>query len=324
MEIIKELGAGMFGTVYKIRKNNNYYAMKKEHVLESDKIKSLKSPQWREIDFAQKMNKLYPDQFIKLYEYEFIDNCEHIQKYSVNLKEFGNYHRKKLQQLAKSNICIQKIYELVDGGLRDIITKLDLNQRYSMLAQLALIIKILEKNKFLHGDLHIGNIGYIKTDKKTIKILNYTIQTFGYIYKAIDYGSVLHKSFILSKNDKKDYKNRLGTEFMTIIQTVMMDKEKFFDYAFENNIKTIYHKDLKKIMNSELKDIVSEYTDNKDYMFTLSEVLYPEIFQKLIIGKKFKYIIENKIFFDPIDFIYIITVNLDLDKIVNYSLAKIN
>ena len=193
-----------------------------------------------------------------------------------------------------------------------------------MLAQVALIIKILEKNKFVHGDFHIGNIGYIKTNKKTIKILNYSIPTFGYIYKAIDYGAVLHKSFILTKNDKQKYKNIFGKEFLSIIETVMMDKDKFYDYLSENNIKLNNEKNLKQVMTSELKNIISEYTTNKDFIFTLSEVLYPEIFQKLILGKKFKYIIENKIFFDPIDFIYIITVNLDLDKIVNYSLAKIN
>ena len=102
MEIINELGHGMFGTVYKIKKNNNYYAMKIEHVLESDKIKSITSPQWREIDFANKMNVKFPDQFIKLYEYKFIDDCKHVQKYSTNINEFAKYHRKNMENLAKS------------------------------------------------------------------------------------------------------------------------------------------------------------------------------------------------------------------------------
>lgn len=324
MEIIKELGRGMFGTVYEIKKDNKYYAMKIEHILETDIKKDLKSPQWREIDFITKMNSKYPDQFIKLYKYEFIEDCDHVQKYSVDLKEFGKYHRDKINKLAKSKYCIRKIYELVDGGVRDIINILDEKQRYSMLYQLAGIVNILEKNKYIHGDFHIGNIGYIKTDKKTIKVLNHTIPTFGYIFKAIDYGSVMHPSYKLSKKDKSYYKNTFGREFMTIIQTVMMDKEKFFDFAFDNKVKLDYKKDLQKIMNSDLKDILKEYTDNKDFIFTLAEVLYPEIFQKIILGKHFINTIPISLFFNGFDFIYIITSQLNLNKIIEYCKMKIN
>jgi hypothetical protein len=324
MEIIKELGHGMFGTVYKIKKDNKYYAMKIEHILKEDVEKNLKSPHWREIHFITKMNSICPDQFIKLYDYEFIEDCDHVQKYSVDLKEFAKYHRDKINKLAKSKMCIRKIYELVDGSVRDIINILDEKQRYSMLAQLAGIINILEKNKYIHGDFHIGNIGYIKTDKKHIKILNHIIPTFGYIFKAIDYGSVMHPTYKLSKNNKTYYKNTFGTEFMSVIQTVMMEKEKFFNFAFHNKVKLDYKKNVKQIMNSDLKNVLKEYTDNKDFIFTLAEVLYPEIFQKIILGKHFTNIIPINLFFDPADFIYIITCDLDLNKIIEYYKMKIN
>ena len=324
MEIIKEIGNGMFGTVYKIKKDNKYYAMKIEHILETDLKKNLESPQWREIDFATKMNSKYPYQFIKLYDYEFIEDCDHIQKYSVDIKEFPKYHKDKINKLAKSKMCIRKIYELVDGSVRDIIDLLDEKQKYSMLAQLAGIVNILEKNKYIHGDFHIGNIGYIKTDKKTIKVLNHTIPTFGYIFKAIDYGSVMHPSYKLSKNNKNYYKYTFRTEFMSVIQTVMMDKEKFFDFTFHNKIKLDYKQDLKKILKSNLKDVLKEYTSNPDFIFTLSEVLYPEIFQKIILGKNLRDIIPITLYFDPVDFIYIIVCDLDLNKIIDYCKMKIN
>ena len=126
MEIIKELGNGMFGTVYKVKKDNKYYAMKIEHILKDDVEKNLGSPQWREIHFITKMNSIFPDQFIKLYEYEFIEDCDHVQKYSVDIKEFPKYHQNKIKKLAKSKVCIRKIYELVDGSVRDIIDSLDI------------------------------------------------------------------------------------------------------------------------------------------------------------------------------------------------------
>ncbi len=324
MEIIKELGNGMFGTVYKVKKDNKYYAMKIEHILKDDVDKNLKSPQWREIHFITKMNSIYPDQFIKLYEYEFIEDCDHVQKYSVDIKEFPKYHQNKIKNLAKSKVCIRKIYELVDGSVRDIIDSLDIKQRYSMLAQLAGIINILEKNKYIHGDFHFGNIGYIKTDKKYIRILNHIIPTFGYIFKAIDYGSVMHPNYKLSKSNKKYYKSIFKTEFMSVIQTVMMNKEKFYDFAFNNKMRLDYKTDLKKILNSDLKDVLKEYTSNKDFIFTLSEVIYPEIFQKIIFGKHFQYTIPITLYFDPSDFIYIITCNLDLNKIIDYCKMKID
>ncbi len=308
----------MFGTVYKISMNNNYYAMKVEHVLESDKVKSLKSPQWREIDFAEKINKLYPDQFIKLYKYEFVDNCDHEQKYTIDLNEIPKFWREHIKKLAKSKVCIQKVYELIDGSLKDIIDDLDINQRYSMIIQVASIIKILEKHKYLHGDFHIGNIGYVETDKKYITIFNKKIPTFGYIYKAIDYGSVIHPKYKLTKSEKKDYKDRFGTEFMSSVQTVMVNKEKFYDYAYDNKIKLDYDKDLKKIMKSDMIDILKEYTKDKNFIFTLFEIIYPEQFQKIIFGTKFDRVIPIKLYYEPVDYIYMFNCGFDIDKIIDY------
>lgn len=324
MEIIKELGHGMFGTVYKIIDNNNYYAMKIEHILEDDKIETTKSSQWREIYFAEKINKMYPDQFIKLYDYKFIDNCDHVQKYTNNINFIPKYWKNKLIKLSKSKLCIQKIYELVDGNLQDIIDKLDDKQKYSMLAQIAYIINILEKNKYIHGDIHIGNIGYIKTNKKYIKISNKLLPTFGYIYKAIDYGSIMHPSYKLSKQDKQTYKYLYKKEFMTIVQTVMTNKQNFFSFTDKNNIKLVYKNDLKKIIKSNLYNIIKEYTLNKDYIFNLAELLYPDIFQKIILGNKFKNKIPIKIYFDISDFIYFFSVNLNINKIINYCFIKLN
>ena len=46
------------------------YAMKVEQVFEKDLEKNLKSVIWREIDFAKNMSKKYPQQFMKIYDYE--------------------------------------------------------------------------------------------------------------------------------------------------------------------------------------------------------------------------------------------------------------
>jgi hypothetical protein len=324
MEIIKELGHGMYGTTYKIKENGKFYALKIEHILETDLKETLKSPQWREIYFAKHMNKLYKDQFIKLYSYEIIENCDHKQKYTIDMKHIDKYFKNKFDKLAKSKYCIQKKYELINGTIKEIISKLNEKEKYSILAQLAGIIKIMEKHKYLHGDFHSGNMGYIKTNKKYVTILGNKIPTHGYIVKAIDYGSVLHKSFILSVNEKNDYKKRLNKEFISVMNTVMIDRTNFFDYADANSIKLIYNKDKEKILNSKLKSLVTKYTNDQDIMFLLADILFQNEFQKIILGKKYKDYIEVSNYYNDIDVIYFAENKFVLDKIIKYCLIKLS
>ena len=324
MEIIKELGHGMFGTTYKIKENGKYYALKIEHILESDLVENIRSPQWREIKFAKHMNKLYKDQFMKLYSYEIIENCDHKQKYTIDMKHIDKYFKNKFDKLANSKYCIQKKYELIDGTIKDIISKLNEKEKYSILAQLAGIVKLMEKHKYLHGDFHSANMGYIKTNKKYVKILGNKIPTNGYIVKAIDYGSVLHNSFVLNKNEKNDYKKRFKREFISVMNTVMIDRTNFFDYTDANSIKLIYNKDKEKILNSDLKSIVSKYTTNPDIMFVLADILFPKEFQKIILGKNYKEYIEVYNYYNDIDVIYFAENKFDLDKIMKYCLIKLS
>lgn len=329
MEIIKELGNGMYGTTYKIKENDKFYALKIEYILESDLIdneliKNTDNLHWREIYFANHLNKLYPEQFMKLYTYKIINNCEHKQKYTIKREFIPKYFRNKFDKLAKSKYCIEKKYELINGTIKDIFNKLNQNQRYSIVAQLAGIIKILEKHKYLHGDFHSANMGYILTKKKFVTILGHKIPTNGYIVKAIDYGSILHKNFNMTKSETKEYKFRFGTEFISVINTVMIDRTKFFDYAEQNNIKLIYKKDKQKILNSDLKNILSKYTKNQDIVFILADILYNKDFQKIILGKKYKEYINVENYFDDIDFIYMAENKFNLDKIIKYCLIKLS
>jgi hypothetical protein len=324
MEIIKELGYGMFGTTYKIKENGEYYALKIEHILETELEESLKSPQWREIKFANHMNSLYKDQFIKLYSYNIVDNCEHKQKYTIDMKHIDKYFQNKIKKLAKSKYCIEKKYELIDGTIKQIISNLNSKEKYSILAQIAIIIKIMEKYKYIHGDFHSDNIGYIKTDKKFINIFGYKIPTYGYIIKAIDYGSVLHNSFQMTKKEKQYYKKNLYTEFISIINSVMIDRTNFFDYTDANSIRLIYNKDKEKILNSKLKNLLSKYTNNPDIIFMLADILFPNEFQKIILGNKYNENIEVINYYDSIDFIYFAENKFNLDKIIKYCLIKLS
>jgi len=80
----------MIGTVFLAKYKNKKYALKIEHILEADLKKSSSSQIWREIFFSTKFANKYPEQFIKLYSYDIIDNCTHKQEYSMNVEMIMN------------------------------------------------------------------------------------------------------------------------------------------------------------------------------------------------------------------------------------------
>ena len=90
--IIKTLGAGMLGTTYLAKYNDNNYALKIQNILPSDKNKSYKKSLWCELDLYDYINNLKPLQqkfFTKLYDYEIIDDCDHkqIRPYKIDLND---------------------------------------------------------------------------------------------------------------------------------------------------------------------------------------------------------------------------------------------
>ena len=325
-KIIEELGHGMFGTVYRIKYKDKYFAMKIEHVLDTDKEKNIVSQIWRELEFSEKFAKKYQDQFMQMYFYDFIDSCDHKQEYSVNLNNFNKYNKNKIIKLSKSKTCVRKIYELLDGTVKDLISKLNIKQIYSFILQIAIIVKTLEKNKYIHGDFHSGNIGYIKTTKEYIKYDKKKIPTYGYIYKAIDLGSVMHPKYKLNKREKNWYNNLFKRESIDPLITSLIDQKEYWDYVDNNNIKLNYKKDLQKFKKSSLyKNISDLFPDikNDKLKFNLADLIYTDEFQKLILSKYYKYTINYKLYIDIFDIIFMYKCNFNTDKIIEYFLRKI-
>lgn len=207
-KIVKKLGSGMIGMVYKISSpnlNSNLnpnlnlsssptitHALKIEHVEKKDLVENSKSKVWREINFYLDIGHKYPNQFVQMIEYDFVSNCSHIQTYSFDPKLFDLKFQAKLKKLAESKYCVRKVYELVDGNLTRLLPKLNKNQIYSMMVQLSWSIKILHSNGYTHGDLHSDNIGYTHTKLKFVQLGDLKIKTFGYIFKLMDFGDVMY------------------------------------------------------------------------------------------------------------------------------------
>ena len=210
--IIKEIGYGYLGTVYLVEdKYNNKYAMKIEKMFEIEINKSLKYRLWREIEFSNKMYKKYPCHFMKIYDYYIDKKCNYIldlNKNGLKLELLNNFEKKYYQDLFNSLYCSIKIYTLVDITLKDLYeqNKLNDNEIYDLFIQLLYVIYLCKKNKYIHTDLNMGNIGLIKTSNKNINIFNKKVNTHGYIIVLLDYGNIINKKYILF--NFKDFENK--------------------------------------------------------------------------------------------------------------------
>jgi serine/threonine protein kinase len=192
-KIIKELGFGVFGTTYLIETTDNKkYAMKIQKIFEKD-IKNKNARVWNEIKFA-KFTEKYPEQFVTLKEWNVVHDCKHQQKIPSHAK-LGTFQETH-DLMQKSNVCLRLIYELRDGDLGKInIIKFPLKKIYSLLIQLTHIVYLLSIGNWIHKDLHFGNIMYKKVpNKTTIKVFGKDLNTYGFIYSAIDYGNLHDKT----------------------------------------------------------------------------------------------------------------------------------
>ena len=144
IQIINTLGAGLFGTTYLVKYNNDNYALKIQHILPNDKNESYKKGLWRELDLYNYINTLQPFQqkfFTKLYGYEIINDCNHKQKRpsKINLDV-------KLLNLDKSKWCVKFLTEYKGKKtLRQYLSNntLTINQTYSIILQICNIMLIL-------------------------------------------------------------------------------------------------------------------------------------------------------------------------------------
>lgn len=326
-KIIKELGNGMIGTTYLVKLFSKYYAMKIEKISKSIALDeyNTKYNEWREIEFSEKFGNKYPEQFIKLFSWDIIENCDYINPNDFSYLPLDV--RKKLQEKNSSNFCIRKLYSLVDTNLGNIIEKLNKKQIYSLIIQTAHIIWLLAKKSYYHNDLHSENIGVICTTKKYIKILDkkISIPTCGYIFVGLDFGMMTNNTWELSEYEKK-FKNK---DIMRILTRLVKYKNNI-DIGEKHTKKLLTIKDINldimdKIKNTiewnDLDKIIIDYDiDDKILLF---QILYPKIFQQIFFRDKFKKL--NKLVYkiDTDDIIYFLKNKSNIKKIIKYFTCKI-
>ena len=341
-KIVKELNKGYNGVAYLVEKDNKQYVIKRQKLLPKEVKPNYKYSMWREIDFSKFVNKLSKSKqkyFMKMYNYK-INKCD----YQHKPKYIDPSIKKDLIARNKSKYCLDIVLEFKGNTLYNLIKNgLSLKEKYCLIIQVLNALEIMRSNKYLHQDIHQGNITYEKI-KKPIKIYGKKLPC-KYQYSLIDYGLVRHPRYNKTKKDKDDY-NRLFIEnndvegelmIQIILQYYMLhtiyieNKWKFQnrDIAKELNL---FKKD--NIIWKKIKNLL--YDKNKEW-FNIFENDYKMIENWFVIDriyilfsaynrKKFLQIIGWKIylpnFIPSKDVIFMVENIADNKKLIKYFLDK--
>lgn len=292
VKIIKEIGHGIMGTVYLVSYNGNKYALKIEHVLEED-LYDATSPVWNEITFAEDLANSNREHFMTLHNYDFVKDCKLKQESSPNLQFFPPGKQKYLKLLADSPYCVRKIYSLVDNTLDKIKLKTK-EENYSMIIQILYIIYLMRKKGYVHADFHRGNIGVVNTKKKYIEIMGHKIPTFGRIYQAIDYGSVLNKNTL---NPKRHLQGLPETQLDVFkwaevddklgFMLGLVDANDFWDYVDQKGLQIDQNTNKIKVAKAPEIKFIQGLVDDDNLAFEFFRIVFPGLFQKIVLGKNF-------------------------------------
>jgi serine/threonine protein kinase len=302
---IKKIGNGLYGTTFEVEYNDVKYALKKQKILEKDIEKNLNLSIWREIEFYKWINNLNETDkkyFMKLYDWNFEENCE--------LEQERSFSNKLLKDLDKSNYCLNLIVDLKDGTLDKLNLKED--ESKSLLIQILYAIYLLRKSGWIHGDIHPGNIGYKKIDYDTMlkaKINNktYKFKSYGYQFSLIDYGGCINKKFMKSKKEKKKYSELylMNFDLWCFIEDYALNNYKNGIILRENKINTKkFHKDL------------------LEYVYKNNRLLYEKIKFIMKDSKKLFNKFEKKIYFIELSYDFSHYVQI-YEPELYYSLLKI-
>jgi hypothetical protein len=202
--IEKVIGQGMDGIILLVNKNMKKYAMKLSFSNNlSNAVKKLKL----EKHFLTIMSKECGFCITQLHEFGIVN--EDIKKILQNYDVSNNL----IKKFSNNTIYTKRIYDLVDGTLYDVFYDLNKNQIYSCIIQIANYVNIMEKNFFVHNDLHnLKNIGYRKTNEDKINIGDSEIPTFGYKWTIIDYDRIFKyddNNKFMKKENLEKFKNEL-------------------------------------------------------------------------------------------------------------------
>ena len=300
------------GTVFEGKFKKKPCVWKIEHVTKKDE-ENQKSMIWNELHFSLDFANKHPNHFMKLLHYHFGD-CTKVQLRPPPPFTYAE-HVKKVNAIQAEGICLHKAYSKMDVVLLNVFKELSLKQIYSFILQLIHTLRLMHENHYVHGDLHSGNIGGVKTTALARKKLgSVVIPTHGYDWKLIDFGLTLHRKNAVTK-EQKDHFTKEGDHLTEMILDVF------------GTVIIGYHDDLTpsfirtEMVKTEEFNIIRRISPHqKIIQERLFMTLYPEKYFAFL--KRSGKLIRNHIL--PIeDLIFMAHHGVESDATFTYLLGKV-
>ena len=278
-EIKEEIGKGGFGIVYKLQKDNKYYALKKILILNSteEEITHIKE----EVDILSS----FDNEYIVKYYFSFIDQnyFNILMEYAgnSNLKQFINSYKNKeclIEEEKIKNIIIQICLALEEIHKNNLIHR-DLTPEN---------VFINENNKIKIGDFGVSkrlgeNTNYAKTLTGKYQYLAPEIMKGNKYNNKVDiysFGCIIYELFTLNQYyldkiiDNKEAQiniNIYNPKWQTLIELLLKN-----DYHERPSAKEIYN----FIVNNKYPKTENNNINNESYIELYKEYF---IFQRLLL-----------------------------------------
>ena len=267
-KIVKELNKGYSGIAYLVEQNDEKYVLKRQKLLPKEVKFNYKYSIWREIDFNKFVNKLQKSKqkyFMKMYDYK-INKCD----YQHKPKYIDPSIKKDLIARNKSKHCLDIIIEYKGNTLYNLIKNgLSLKEKYCLIIQVLYALEIMHSNKYLHQDIHQGNITYEKI-KTPIKIYGKTLPC-KYQYSLIDYGLVQHQKYYKTKKDIDEYtkEKKRNSDVNQLMKNIIL-QEYMLNYIYEEK----KWKPVRWYEDKPYGKIMKNFYNNKPIWNKIKKILY--------------------------------------------------
>ena len=267
-KIVKELNKGYSGIAYLVEQNDEKYVLKRQKLLPKEVKFNYKYSIWREIDFNKFVNKLQKSKqkyFMKMYDYK-INKCD----YQHKPKYIDPSIKKDLIARNKSKHCLDIIIEYKGNTLYNLIKNgLSLKEKYCLIIQVLYALEMMHSNKYLHQDIHQGNITYEKI-KTPIKIYGKTLPC-KYQYSLIDYGLVQHQKYYKTKKDIDEYtkEKKRNSDVNQLMKNIIL-QEYMLNYIYEEK----KWKPVRWYEDKPYGKIMKNFYNNKPIWNKIKKILY--------------------------------------------------
>lgn len=106
------------------------------------------------------------------------------------------------------------------------------------------------------------------------------------------------------------------------LKHLLVDR-KMWDFANLNNIKVNFSNTYSQIKKTEEFDEIKKFTQDKHSQAFVFDILYPQIFQKILFGTKYTKMIRRKLYLPIADILFFIKISNNVDSTIAYFYSKI-